>query len=188
MGRLHVTHLDNATPEQKLALHDLKQVLKTVEDFYNSRHYFKLANGNTSSHDILHHQIRISITYNELIEVGDIDDDGNPLTYEENREDEFYLHIWYDRGGHIWFLVNDRGFPTFGKDIAYRGELDNEYDWITSGHGSRRYFFGDVVFPAVTHNFINKIKDDYKGHYVWNMADISIFSFFENEDVSVYTT
>jgi hypothetical protein len=31
----------------------------------------------------------------------------------------------------------------------------------------------------VTHNFINKIKDDYKRHYVWNMADISIFNFVE---------
>lgn len=181
------THLHNATPAQAMALHDLNMVLKHVEDMYNSRHHFNMKGVTYGENKILHHQIRISIQYDDLVFVETHDDEGNLVSYEENREDDFYIHFWYDRDGRIWFLINERGFPTFGKDIAYRGELNKEYDWIKTGYGSRRYFFGDVAFNAVKHNFIEKIRNGMIGHYVWNTADISIFNYFEDCDVSVYT-
>lgn len=172
------TYIHDATPAQSAALHDLDMVLRHVQDMYQARHHFAMVNHH-GENNILHHQVRISVKYDDLVFVETHDDEGNPFSYEENREDEFYFHIWYDREGRIWFLVNDKGFPTFGKDIAYRGELNSEYDWITKGYGSRWYFFHDVAFPAIKMNFIEKIRNGMIGHYVWNTADISIFNFKE---------
>lgn len=175
---MHETYISNPTPVQMLALKELVCIQKSDHDLYQSRHNFRL-----KANELVKITHRITVDHLTEVEIADHDHEGNPYTYMDNDSTEFFYHIFFSKDGHIWFLVCDNQFPIFGKDISYRGEIGKEYDWIKSGHGSRYYFFNDVVFPAVTHNFIQLIKENFKGHYVWNHSEFSIIEHTEQYEL-----
>lgn len=170
------TYIADATPAQSKAMNEIQTLLETDYDLYQTRHNFRL-----QANEIVHITHRITITRESEIEYTDTDGADEEYTYTENVEEEFYYHVYFSRDGHVWFLVCDDMFPVFGRDISYRGELGEEYDWMKTGHGSRRYFFHDIIFPAVKHNFIGKIREDFRNMYVWNRAEVHVFKFDEEE-------
>lgn len=158
------------TLAQKEAMIAIKNLVDTDFDLYQTRHNFRL-----EPNEIVHVRHRITLAFNEQVVYNETDDCGEEYTYTEDREEEFFYHVWFNREGHIWYLITDDMFPVFGKDIQYWGR-DEDYDYETCGRGSRRYFFYDIISTYVPKAFESRIKD-LKRFFVWNRAEVDVFKY-----------
>ena len=157
------------TEAQQAALKELRVLAQIDEDLYRSRHVFRL-----KENEFVHLNRRITLTYEDTVTGVTSDMDGEEYEYETNREEEFYYDVWFNSWGHIWFLISEKSFPQFGKDIAYWLETD-QYDRKTCGRGSRYYFFSDVIERAVRDAFEARLEG-LSSHYVWNHSEVAVIT------------
>lgn len=160
------------TPAQLALWQDLQNLSKVEQELYHSRSHFRL-----KDNEFVHVPRRITLTFEDKVTVQDRDMDGESWEYETNREEEFYYHVWFNLDGHIWFLISEDLFPTFGKDIAYWSARE-EYDIRRCGRGSRYYFFQDIIDHAVR----DAVQARWEGlhcHYVWKFSDLDVITYKE---------